>query len=110
MGLGIRVDPYNDIAESVATSQIVAVYDAQAWTYEWRLGSGSNSTVTCQVSDAAELVGSTFAESMWSNHNASITGGTFLAEGPNPVRFVRFIRTPSAGSLVADVNKYTFGP
>ena len=107
---GIYENAYNGLAESVATSNIIRCSDSDLVTFNWYIASGSESTVTCQITNSGPAA-SDIDSSAWSSAFTARGDTTPLAPILGvlpPVRFVRFIRNLSLGSVAVEINKVTY--
>lgn len=88
-------NPYNGLAESVATSLVVDTRDCFDLTVSWRTISGATSRVTYQISNDHGF-DSALSEHMWSNWTVfgtiGVGSGATTFDPPLGYRWARTIR------------------
>lgn len=101
----LRENPFEGLAESVKTSNVVDLRTVEIWSWSWRTTSGTTENVTFQVSNGT---GDTFTAPInagFSDFTVFGTGAASVFTGPVGVRFGRFVRSASSASIVVDVSK-----
>lgn len=109
-GIWIDFDPYDGVAESGITSNVIDLRDAKRYTLSVRTTSGvTASAVTFQVSNATGDLTQTgnITESAWSTNFSESPGGTDLFDDlPTGVRWGRVLRDlDSSASFEFRLNK-----
>jgi hypothetical protein len=101
----VYTDPFQGLAPSIVTSNVVDVRDAVQWTTSWYTTSGSVSTHTLQLSNHSAERPDDPTNASFVNFVAFGTGTPAVIEPPAGVRWARFLRTVSDASVQLDVNK-----
>lgn len=108
MSASVHVNPYQGLAASVVTSNVLDTKDAFDVSATCYIASGTSSLWTYQVSNASvENPADTIAEAAWSNWTLYVapSGNSSFAscvELPISYRYARFLRTVSGASFVID--------
>lgn len=99
-------DPFEGVAESGITSNVIDLRDVHDWTLSWYTTSGATSSHTIQLSNASNtgLDSGDIPEAAWSNWTEY--AGSWLSRTITPplgVRWGRILREASGASVQNDV-------
>ena len=103
----VPIDPYQGLAVSDITSNVLRVGDAFDMSLSAYTTAGSTSAYTLQVSNSSRD-DSDIPEAAWTNFQEFALGLSVSTLLPVPVgvRHIRVIRNPSNASFVLEFNKY----
>jgi hypothetical protein len=106
------INPYQDLAASIVTSNLIDTRDAFDLTLSWRTASGTSSVLSYQISNASQnpAFGESIPEASWSHYTLfgllGIPSTSTFFEPPLGFRWARCLRTVSGGSYVIEINKF----
>lgn len=103
----VPINPFDGVAESAITSELIDLRDAFDWSFSYYTTSGTVSAHTLQLSNAVGP--ESIAEASWSNWTQfGKTGLGSVATTKFPplgVRYARILRAASGASITININK-----
>ena len=99
------IDPFEGLAASIVTSNVIDCRDAYLFTLSCRTISGTSSVLSYELSNSTLGI-TEIPEASWSfNTLIGLASGKSVYNMPVGVRFARVRRTVSGGSYVLEGNK-----
>lgn len=102
-GAWVHLNPYDGLAESVITSNVVDLRDAFDFTVSYHTTAGSSATWQWQNSNHSVI--DSIPEASWSVFTVQRPSATTLLQPPLGARFARSLRSVSDASWVLNANK-----
>lgn len=105
--LSLPFDPYEGLAASIVTSNVIDARGVYDLTLSVRTISGTSSVLSVELSNSTYETISDIPEASWSHYtHIGLVSGKSVYALPDGVRYQRIRRTVSGGSYVLEGNKY----